>query len=156
MYRIKVIIDVAPEKLIAKMEKGDDLTSWNTTVTKHEVLKEFDSSNARISYQVTTEAGPGGIVSARDFIFLYKYEKRGNEWMQGGVSVEYPGPKSSKIVRAWNNPGGQFIRPVDGDPNKVWNHSVFLKISMLISNHSSANSFGWWIVNSGAGCLDPF
>ncbi len=119
MYRIKVIIDVAPEKLIAKMEKGDDLTSWNTTVTKHEVLKEFDSSNARISYQVTTEAGPGGIVSARDFIFLYKYEKRGHEWMQGGVSVEYPGPKSSKIVRAWNNPGGQFIRPVDGDPNKV-------------------------------------
>lgn len=119
MYRIKVVVDVAPEKLINAMETSKNITEWNTTLTKHEVLKAFDNCNAKISYQVTTEAGPGGMVSARDFIFLYKYEKRGNEWMQGGVSVDYPGPKSSKIVRAWNNPGGQFIRPVEGNPNKV-------------------------------------
>ena len=78
-------------------------------------------SNAKISYQVTTEAGPGGVVSARDFIFIGKSEKRGNTWMEGGVSVEYPGPKTSKIVRAWNHPGGQLVRTISGSPNKVSN-----------------------------------
>ena len=82
-------------------------------------MKEFDQlTNAKISYQVTTEAGPGGMVAARDFIYLYKHEKRGEEWMQAGLSIEYPeGPApntTSKIVRAWNHPGGVYIRPMNG------------------------------------------
>ena len=119
MYKVQVILDISPEKLIKTMENQKDLTSWNTTLTEHKCLKEFENSTARISYQVTTEAGPGGVVSARDFIYIYKSDYRGKDWMQGGVSVEYPGPKSSKIVRAWNHPGGQFIRPCKDDPNKV-------------------------------------
>ena len=85
-------------------------------MTKHEILKEFPN-NVRISYQITTEAA-GGMVSARDFIFIYKNDRRGNVWMEGGCSVDYPGPKDKKIVRAWNYPGGQFVRPAS-DPNKV-------------------------------------
>ena len=54
-----------------------------------------------ISYQITTEGG-GGVVSSRDFIFLYKHEMRGDVWIQGGESIDYPGPKNSKIVR-WGN-----------------------------------------------------
>ena len=52
-----------------------------------------------ISYQVTAEGGPGGIVSARDFIFIFKTDFKGDAFVQGGMSVEYPGPKDSKIVR---------------------------------------------------------
>ena len=115
MYRVKVVIDAAPEKLMKALESKENMCDWNTTLTKFEILK--DLGNAKITYQVTTE-GPGGVVSARDFILISKAEKRGNEWMQGGCSVEYPGPQSSKIVRAWNNPGGQFIRP-HSDSNKV-------------------------------------
>ena len=99
------------------LENSKDLTQWNTTLTKHEMIKEFDNG-VKISYQVTTEAGPGGVVSARDFVLIYRYGRKGNEWMQGGCSVDYPGPKSSKYVRAWNGPTGQFIRPTS-DPNKV-------------------------------------
>ena len=57
--------------------------------------------------QVTTPAGPGDMVSARDFFMIYKAEKRGDTWMQGGCSIEYPdGPKTDKKnVRAWNYPG---------------------------------------------------
>ena len=117
IYRIKVIIDCAPEKLMNALENSKDLTQWNTTLTKHEMIKEFDNG-VKISYQVTTEAGPGGVVSARDFVLIYRYGRKGNEWMQGGCSVDYPGPKSSKYVRAWNGPTGQFIRPTS-DPNKV-------------------------------------
>jgi hypothetical protein len=53
-----------------------------------------------ISYQVTTEAGPGGVVSARDFIFIFKSDFKGAAFVQGGCSVDYPGPKDSKIVRS--------------------------------------------------------
>lgn len=118
MYKISVIIDAAPDKLIKAFENSKDITKWNTTLSKQEILKKFDKSNAKVTYQVTTEAGPGGVVSARDFIFIAKSEKRGNTWMEGGVSVEYPGPKTSKIVRAWNHPGGQLVRSISGSPNK--------------------------------------
>jgi len=120
VYRIVLVIDCPPEKLIKGLESCKDLTSWNNTLTKHEILKEFPN-NVRISYQITTEAA-GGMVSARDFIFIYKNDRRNNVWMEGGCSVDYPGPKDKKIVRAWNYPGGQFVRPTS-DPNKcefVW------------------------------------
>ena len=39
----------------------------------------------KISYQITKEAGPGGIVSSRDFILIYKIGRKGNGWMQGKV-----------------------------------------------------------------------
>ena len=77
--------------------------------------------NAKISYQMTMPAGPAGVVSARDFIMIYKSEKRGNTWMQGGISVDYAdGPKSPEnVVRAWNHPGGQVVKPdPNGDENK--------------------------------------
>jgi len=121
MYRIKVIIDTSAEKLIAAFENSDDITKWNTTLSKHQILKKFDNTNATISYQVTTPAGPGDMVSARDFFMIYKAEKRGDTWMQGGCSIEYPdGPKTDKKnVRAWNYPGGQAVKPdPNGDPSK--------------------------------------
>ena len=111
MYKITVTLDISAEKLIKALEACEDISTWNKTLSKHEILKRFPDSNACISYQVTTPAGPGDVVSARDFIFIYKAEKRGDEWLQGGSSIEYPpAPKNSKIVRAWNNPGGTFIK----------------------------------------------
>ena len=59
MYKITVTIDVSPEKLIGAFENQKDITKWNTTLSKQEILKQFTNSNAKISYQVTTEAGPG-------------------------------------------------------------------------------------------------
>ena len=58
MYRIKVIIDTSAEKLIAAFENSDDITKWNTTLSKHQILKKFDNTNATISYQVTRVPKP--------------------------------------------------------------------------------------------------
>ena len=58
MYRIKVIIDTSAEKLIAAFENSDDITKWNTTLSKHQILKKFDNTNATISYQVTRGPKP--------------------------------------------------------------------------------------------------
>ena len=58
MYRIKVIIDTSAEKLIAAFENSDDITKWNTTLSKHQILKKFDNTNATISYQVTSGPKP--------------------------------------------------------------------------------------------------
>merc|ERR1719225_1216404 len=67
MYRIKVTINTSAEKLIAAFENSDDITKWNTTLSQHKILKKFDNTNATISYQVTTPAGPGDMVSSGFF-----------------------------------------------------------------------------------------
>jgi hypothetical protein len=36
---VKAIIPIAPKKLIDAMLDTDKLTEWNTTLTKHEILK---------------------------------------------------------------------------------------------------------------------
>ena len=110
-------MDCPPEKLIRALETSHDITTWNKSLAKHEVIKEFPNG-VKISYQVTPESGPGGVVSSRDFILVYKQCRKGKEWMEGGCSVDYPGPKSSKFVRAWNGPTGQYVRPLP-NPQKV-------------------------------------
>ena len=55
-------------------------------ITVHPVLNfEVMDDGVKISYQITKEAGPGGIVSSRDFILIYKIGRKGNGWMQGKV-----------------------------------------------------------------------
>lgn len=72
-----------------------------------------------VSYQVTAEGGPGGIVSARDFVYCFKtgYKDNGAIFVQGGMSVDSDlAPKSPKgLVRAWNGPGAQIIRPLSDE-----------------------------------------
>ena len=57
---------------------------------------------------------------SRDFILISKIGRKGKEWLQGGCSVNYTEPenKNAKNVRAWNGPGGTFVRHTS-DPNKV-------------------------------------
>ena len=43
MYKITVTIDAAPEKLIKAFESSKDITKWNTTLSKQEILKTFDN-----------------------------------------------------------------------------------------------------------------
>ena len=44
---------------------------------------------------------------------------KGDAYIQAGCSIEYPGaPQDSKIVRAWNGPGGYMVKPIAGVPNK--------------------------------------
>ena len=99
MYRIKVIINVSPEKLVKAFETHkEDITKWNQTMARHETVKKFDNG-ARIFYQLTKANGPGDIVSARDWFLISKSGMRGNVWFQGGCSVDYPGgPQGEKCV----------------------------------------------------------
>ena len=61
--------------------------------------------------QVTTDAA-GGMVSSRDFVYLFKIGYEGDSWVMGGKSVDYKdAPKASGIVRAVNGPGLQMVTP---------------------------------------------
>ena len=63
------------------------------------------------SIKVTTDAA-GGMVSSRDFVYLYKIGQEGDSWVMGGESVDYKeAPSSNKIVRAVNGPGLQMVTP---------------------------------------------
>ena len=68
--------------------------------------------------QVTSDGG-GGMVSARDFVYVSKKAYKGSVFVMGGRSVEFKeAPSSSKIVRAVNGAGCQMVSPTE-DPNVV-------------------------------------
>eukprot|EP00091_Calanus_sinicus_P008293 TRINITY_DN202_c0_g1_i4.p1 TRINITY_DN202_c0_g1~~TRINITY_DN202_c0_g1_i4.p1 ORF type:complete len:157 (+),score=64.35 TRINITY_DN202_c0_g1_i4:273-743(+) len=106
-----------PAKLLVDaIRDTDKITTWNYTLTEARVLKKL-SDDVAISYQITTDAA-GGMVSARDFIYLSQVGYEGEQFIMGGKSVEFEnGPKSSKIVRAINGPGCQMVTPCPGDAN---------------------------------------
>ena len=54
------------------------------------------------------------MVSARDFIYLFKIAYEGQSWVMGGRSVEFSeAPPTNGIVRAVNGPGLQMVTPLD-------------------------------------------
>ena len=70
------------------------------------------------NFQVTSDGG-GGMVSARDFVYVSKKAYKGQVFVMGGRSVEFKeAPSSSKIVRAVNGAGCQMVSPTE-DPNVV-------------------------------------
>ena len=59
-----------------------------------------------------TSDGGGGLVSARDFVYVSKKGYDGLTFVMGGRSVEYrEAPAQGKIVRAYNGPGCQMVTP---------------------------------------------
>ena len=82
--------------------------------------------------QVTSDGG-GGLVSARDFIYVSLQGYDGRSFVMGGCSVEYrDGPAGGKIVRAVNGPGCQIVSPTQ-DSNKshlVWLMDCDYKVTM--------------------------
>ena len=64
-----------------------------------------------ITYQVTAAAGPGDIVSSRDFVLVIKAGYKGDIYLRAGCSIDYPAkPETSNVVRAWNGPTGITIK----------------------------------------------
>jgi len=110
IYRCKAKINMPASLLIDKIKDTDNVCSWNKTLLKSQVLKRMNDSIG-ISYQVTTDAA-GGMVSSRDFVYLFKTGYDGDSWVMGGKSVDYKdAPKGSGIVRAVNGPGVQMVTP---------------------------------------------
>ena len=70
IYKIKAIIDIAPEKLATALKDIPNTAQWNKTLKKVEVLSKV-SDDVNVTYNVTTEGG-GGLVSARDFVLVTK------------------------------------------------------------------------------------
>lgn len=67
-----------------------------------------------------TTAAAGGMVSARDFVYLYKLDHDGQSWVMAGRSVEYSeAPVASGIVRAVNGPGLQMVTPLEDDTCEI-------------------------------------
>jgi len=111
IYRCKAKINMPAVLLVESLSATDKTTEWNNTLSEARVLKKL-SDTVAISYQVTADGG-GGLVSARDFIYVSKTGYEGEIFVMGGCSVDYKdGPSSSKIVRAVNGPGCQMVTPL--------------------------------------------
>merc|ERR1711884_580211 len=101
-------VNVPPKVLWGKIKDTDNLTSWNTTLTKSSTIKTI-SGDTKVTYQVTSDGG-GGVVSARDFVYGVKTMEAGNKMMIGGLSVTVAEqPEVSGMVRAVHGPGCQMI-----------------------------------------------
>jgi len=112
IYLCTAKVNIPAKLLIQKIKDSDSITSWNKTLLKSETLKRI-SDTVGITYQMTTDAA-GGMVSSRDFVYLYKIGQEGDSWVMGGESVDYKeAPSSNKIVRAVNGPGLQMVTPTE-------------------------------------------
>ena len=80
------------------------------------------TDDVAITYQVTAAAGPGDIVSARDFVLVMKSGTKDDIFARAGCSIEHPSrPEDAKIVRAWNGPTGITIKSLpDGKCEFRW------------------------------------
>jgi len=111
------MVDLPVQKLWAKLQDTDNLTSWNTTLTQSRTLKTLPGG-VKVTYQVTTEGG-GGVVSARDFVYGSTAVARGDMMAIGGLSVNVAeDPTGTGCVRAVHGPGCQLVRPVPGNPGQ--------------------------------------
>merc|ERR1712088_412241 len=110
IYRCKASIGMPAKLLIEAISNTDKVCEWNKTLTEARVLKKINK-DCVISYQVTSDGG-GGMVSARDFVYVSKKGYDGAVFVMGGQSVEFPdAPAKGKIVRAHNGPGCQMVTP---------------------------------------------
>merc|ERR1711936_200875 len=110
IYRCKARIEMPAKLLIEAITNTDKVCEWNATLTEARVLKTVNK-NCVISYQVTSDGG-GGLVSARDFVYVSKKGYDGATFVMGGQSVEFKdAPAKGKIVRAHNDPGCQMVTP---------------------------------------------
>jgi len=112
IYRCRAKIEIPAKLLIEALTDTDRVTEWNKTLTEAKVLKSINTEVA-ITYQVTSDGG-GGMVSARDFVYVSKKAYKGPVFVMGGRSVEFKeAPSSGKIVRAVNGPGCQMVSPTE-------------------------------------------
>jgi len=111
IYRCRAGVAMPPSLLVEALKDTDNVTSWNATLTESRVLRRI-SPEVAISYQVTTSAA-GGMVSARDFIYISRaITRQDGVFIIAGRSVEFQGgPSSRKLVRAVNGPGCQMVEP---------------------------------------------
>ncbi|XP_076056820.1 steroidogenic acute regulatory protein-like [Oratosquilla oratoria] len=118
IYRLTSEVDVAPEILFKEIYYNlENLPTWNSAITHSKLLQKVDASTD-VCYQVAAE-GPGGVVTARDFVNVRHWEKVGDCWVSSGVSVPHPDmPPQKKMVRGENGPGCWVFGPVANNPNK--------------------------------------
>merc|ERR1711915_865014 len=81
IYRCKGTINIPPKLLIEALTDTDKVTTWNLTLTEAKTLKKI-SNTVSISYQVTSDGG-GGLVSARDFIYVSMQGYDGRTFVMG-------------------------------------------------------------------------
>ena len=91
-----------------------------------------------------TSDGGGGLVSARDFVYVSKKGYDGLTFVIGGRSVEYrEAPVQGKIVRAHNGPGCQMVTPTS-EPNLchfLWLMDCDYKVVSRVSSQSISTIF---------------
>jgi len=118
IYRVTAVIDIDTKKLANKLADTSDLTNWNKTLVKHEMIKKL-GDGVELTYQVTGGQGP---VSSRDFVLVFKSAWKGDTFVQAGRSVDIPdAPTTKGAVRAENGPTGTVVKPLpDGKTEFRW------------------------------------
>ena len=158
IYRCVTKVSIPGKIVVDTIRDADKLIPRIYTNTEARVLKKL-SDDVAISYQITTDAA-GGMVSAREFIFLSQEGDKGDQFIMGGKSVEFEnGLMSSENMRAINGPGWQMVTPCPGDATScifMWLMDCEYKGMMLesildIALPATQKSFLEYIKKLGAG-----
>ncbi|XP_064087402.1 steroidogenic acute regulatory protein, mitochondrial-like [Macrobrachium nipponense] len=99
IYKLVGEVDIDPKALFTEMVYNfENMPTWNKAVTLGRIVQTIDSSTD-VVYQVASE-GPGGVVTARDFVNVRHWKKIGDNWVAGGIAVVHDDePPQKSIVR---------------------------------------------------------
>lgn len=152
IYRLKSSLDAKAEDVFSLIIlHPEDASRWGGNITSSYVVRQIDR-HTDIVYNSVGEAG-GGMVSARDFVNLRRWEKRGDVFLSCNVATEVDeAPPKKGHIRAENGPGGWAIREAEGNPNRteyVWLFDVDLKGWLPQSVIDTAMSFMLYSTGQG-------
>ena len=126
----------APKLLEELFYKIELVPSWYPTLVDSRIIQPIDE-HSDITYQVCAEA-IGGLVSARDFVNLRRWEQVDGVYVSAGGSITHLAmPSQLHRVRGENGAGCFAIRPVEGNPSRClfqWLLNVDLKVGSTCFN----------------------
>lgn len=118
IYKLTGVIDTDANTLFNEfVHNFENMSTWNKAINMGRKVQSVDGSTD-VVYQLATE-GPGGVVTARDFVTVRHWKKIDNCWVSAIKSVIHKDePPQKSAVRGENGPSCWVFEPAENAPRK--------------------------------------
>ncbi|XP_069941056.1 stAR-related lipid transfer protein 3 isoform X2 [Cherax quadricarinatus] len=118
IYKLMGVVDIDSTWLFNEMVYNfENMSNWNKAITLGRIVQAIDNSTD-VVYHVAAK-GPGGAVSARDFVNVRHWKKIDETWVCAAISVVHKNePLQKRFVRGENGPGCWVFGPAPEAPRK--------------------------------------
>jgi hypothetical protein len=157
VFKCHGLVAADPERVYNLLLNVGQTPSWNKSVMSYKILETVYGVD--VTHTVSAPAGPGGVVSSRDFVNIRRSGQFGDakapSFSISSFGIEqHPGAPTNSwsIVRALNGPGGFVVRPSpsnSGHSDVCWILNADLRgwVSTSVVENASTGTLCNWIEN---------